>query len=188
MDRGTIKKGTYKMLSDTIHNEIWRDIKDYEGLYQVSNYGRVKSITFRNGTTKSKRDKLLKFQIRNNYYIVNLSKGGKRKQWSVHRLVAQEFLERPNGCNIVNHLDYNTFNNVVSNLSWCTQKENVNYSKVNMLGKNHIQRDKTYCICYREKLKVYELTIKKKYYGYYKTLEEAILKRKEVFDEIGVSI
>ena len=101
-------------------NEIWKDIKGYEGLYQVSNLGRVKS---------ERKNRLLKPRLQKNGYLrVNLyDKNSKRSTKSVHRLVAKAFISNPNNLEFVNHKDENKTNNVVSNLEWCTAKYNSNY-------------------------------------------------------------
>lgn len=98
--------------------EIWKDIEGYEGLYQVSNMGNIKSLR------TNKNCYLSNSKI---YKRVLLSKNGKAKGYSVHRLVAQAFIPNPNNYPCVNHLDYNGSNNKASNLEWCTYAENNNY-------------------------------------------------------------
>ena len=161
--------------------EIWKDIKNYEGLYQISSFGRVKS--FYNG-----EEKILKNNIRNTYEIIQLSKNKARKSFQIHRLVAEAFIPNPNNYDIINHKDFIRTNNHVENLEWCSQKYNVNYSKCNMVGKNHIFDKETYYIYFRKRINAYEVTIKKKYYGYYKTLEEAKKVRNEVLNELNIAI
>lgn len=101
--------------------EEWRDIKDYEGLYQVSNEGRVKSLKFGKG-------KILKPQKNTKGYLqVQLWNGGKRVHKLVHRLVAEAFLPNPNNYKEVNHKDENPSNNHVENLEWCDRNYNNNY-------------------------------------------------------------
>ena len=100
--------------------ESWKDIADYEGLYQVSNRGRVKSLP-RNGTS-SKEKILTLHKDSKGSYNVSLSKGGKRKIAYVHRLVAEVFLPNPNNYPLVFHIDGNQLNNDVTNLYWCTQE------------------------------------------------------------------
>ena len=108
--------------------EIWKDKKNYEGHYQVSNCGRVKSIKFG-------KEKILKQHIRCGYYIVSLLKNCKSKTYSVHRLVAEAFLEIPEELRHlegtrylqVNHKDENKLNNSVDNLEWCDAKYNTNF-------------------------------------------------------------
>lgn len=115
--------------------EIWRDIIGYEGFYQVSNLGNVKSLPrkitqFNNGTKTLTfyKGKILKPQKRGNYLIVHLTKKGKQKWLFIHRLVAQAFIEQKEGCNIVNHLDNNPSNNKAENLEWTTYKGNMQYA------------------------------------------------------------
>ena len=101
--------------------EIWKDKKDYEEHYQVSNCGRVKSIRFG-------KERILK-PVPNSfgYLFVKLCKDGKAKAFTVHRLVAEAFLDNPNNYKEVNHKDENKTNNVVTNLEWCDRKYNQNY-------------------------------------------------------------
>ena len=103
--------------------EIWRDIEGYEGLYQVSNSGKVKSIVKGIG----RRSQELKLQYKNGgYAYLNIyDKDGKGKKYYIHRLVAITFLKNINNYKIVNHIDCNKANNNVINLEWCTQKHNI---------------------------------------------------------------
>jgi len=112
--------------------EIWKDIKGYEGLYRVSNLGRVKSlkrVVYRsNGHLKTVRERILKAGIDGcGYLIVRLSKDGKGKTFAVHKLVAMVFLNHtPCGHKmVVNHIDNDPANNRVSNLEIISQRENV---------------------------------------------------------------
>lgn len=98
--------------------EIWKDVIGYEGLYQVSNLGNVKSV---------KKDKKLSILKSGRYNHLSLSKNGTIKNHSIHRLVAQAFIPNPNNYNIINHKDENTRNNCVDNLEWCSQSYNINY-------------------------------------------------------------
>ena len=112
--------------------EEWKNIKGFEGLYQVSNEGRVKSlqreITYKDGRKKIIKERILKNLLSDlGYYHVMLSKNGVAKRYKVHRLVANEFIENPNNLPIINHKDENPKNNVVDNLEWCTQGYNVRY-------------------------------------------------------------
>ena len=108
--------------------EEWRDIKGYEGIYQVSSLGRIKSLPryTRNGSCKY--EKILKqCDDKEGYKILNLYKNGKHKTFRVHRLVAQEFIPNPNNLPEINHKDENPANNNLENLEWCTCKYNHNY-------------------------------------------------------------
>lgn len=106
--------------------ETWKDIKGYEGLYQISNKGRVKSL----GNNKTRKEKILKPKPGNRGYIrVDLCrKGEKPKRFSIHKLVAEHFLPNPDNLPVINHKDEDKTNNCVENLEWCTQEYNVNYS------------------------------------------------------------
>lgn len=112
--------------------EEWKDIEGYEGLYQVSNEGRVKSlhreIIYKDGRKKTIPEKILHNLLSDlGYYHVMLSKNGIPKRYKVHRLVAKAFIPNPNNLLIINHKDENPKNNAVNNLEWCTQGYNVRY-------------------------------------------------------------
>ena len=99
--------------------EIWKDVVGYEGKYQVSNLGHVRRFEVRELKTESDAD---------GYVSVFLYDGHRKsKRVSVHRLVAQAFLDNPNEWPVVNHKDEDKKNNVVENLEWCTYKYNSNY-------------------------------------------------------------
>lgn len=100
--------------------EIWKDVKGYEGLYKVSNFGRVKSL-------KYGRERILKTGKHGYYLTVSLYFDNKLKTAKVHRLVAMAFIENPDNKPQVNHLDEDKTNNNVNNLEWVTAKENINY-------------------------------------------------------------
>ncbi len=108
--------------------EIWKDIPGYEGLYQVSNLGRVKSMARVDARGNHRNEKILK----NNddgkgYRRVVLSKDAIKKYFFVHRLVALVFIPNPNNYPIINHKDENPENNNVSNLEWCDFSYNSRY-------------------------------------------------------------
>lgn len=103
--------------------ETWKDIKGYEGLYQISNLGRVKNI---------KKQKILNPLNINNYLKVVLSKKGKVQNKYIHRLVAETFIPNDNNYKEINHKDENSLNNCLSNLEWCNHKYNINYGTGNL--------------------------------------------------------
>ena len=113
---------------ENLENEQWLPIEDYEDLYQVSNYGRVKSV----GNNKTRKEKILKSGTDNyGYQLVALCKDGKQKMFKVHRLVAMAFIDNPNNYGEVNHKDEVKTNNHVDNLEWCDRKYNCNYGTRN---------------------------------------------------------
>lgn len=118
--------------------EVWRDINGYEGLYQVSNLGRVKRLEriVRNNVYGGMRivdEKILSATDNGHgYKIIGLRKDGRRKNHYVHRLVATAFIDNPHDFHYVNHLDRDRANNIADNLEWCTQLENVAHSIDNL--------------------------------------------------------
>lgn len=105
--------------------EIWKDIKGYEGLYQVSNFGRVRSL----GHDKWHKGKVLKHHIdgKGCYFMVNLHKNNKMQHFNIHRLVACAFIPNPNNYPCVNHKDECKTNNCANNLEWCDYSYNALY-------------------------------------------------------------
>lgn len=101
--------------------EIWKPIKGYENLYQVSNLGNVKSLKTEKNLYYTKSGKSKK------YLRVGLFKNKKRTMFSIHRLVAETFIPNPNNLEQVNHKDEKPNNNCVNNLEWVSCKENINY-------------------------------------------------------------
>jgi len=97
----------------------WRPVIGYEGLYEVSNFGRVRSLK-----RKNTRGRMLKGDRTGRYIRYRLSKEGDVKVFSGHRLTAIAFIPNPNNKPCVNHIDNNRFNNTVLNLEWVTSKEN----------------------------------------------------------------
>ena len=118
---------TLKYLEREHMTEVWKDIKGFEGRYQVSNLGQVRSIDVKVGNRFFIRRILVPIKNSQGYMIVNLS----RKAHKVHRLVAIAFLDNPNNYRCVNHKDENKANNRVDNLEWCSYKYNNNYGTRN---------------------------------------------------------
>lgn len=115
-------------------NEMWKDIPNFDGKYQVSNMGNVRSIARtiirRNGRKQQIESKMLVSRKSGcGYLYVTLHNEGKKETIRVHRLVASLFLKNPNNLPVVNHKDENKQNNNVDNLEWCTQQYNIMYSK-----------------------------------------------------------
>ena len=135
--------------------EIWKDVVGYEGLYQVSNLGRVKRISAENIVIRfdgkvikrNNIEKMLKLSIEKftGYKRIVLCKNGLPKKFSVHRLVAIAFIENPNNFPCVNHKDENKLNNCVDNLEWCDHKYNMCYGTQSKRGAK--KRTKSvYCV------------------------------------------
>ena len=122
-----------------MHPEVWKDVDGFEGHYQVSDYGRVRSI--------KKKILVLKDDYQHNgYKRVYLWKDGRKHNKLVHRLVAISFLPNPNNYSDVNHIDEDKTNNHVANLQWCTHLYNMNFGsvrekyRVGTGGKWHLQK------------------------------------------------
>ena len=110
-------------------NEIWKPIANYEGLYEISNYGRIKSLPRKTKTKIVKEPMILKVFKRHTGYIqAKLCKNSKLYNPIVSRLVAEAFLEKPNYPCVVNHKDCIRDNNHVNNLEWITQSQNTRYA------------------------------------------------------------
>lgn len=125
--------------------EIWKDISNFEGIYQVSNKGRVKRLAHRDiykryDTSKicvrNVKEKILKPAISSDYLEVNLFAKGMSIYKHIHRLVAETFIPNPSSFPQVNHIDGDKFNNCAENLEWCTCAENVHHSMKCGLRKN----------------------------------------------------
>lgn len=131
--------------------EKWKDIEGYEGLYQVSNLGRVKRILFVNNIITKPINKILNCSKIDNlgYPQVTLCKNGHRKYLRIHRIVAKSFIPNPNNYPCVNHIDGNKRNNCISNLEWCNHSYNtihalntglINAEKRNKASKENIKK------------------------------------------------
>ena len=129
---------------ESLPDEIWKPVKDYNNLYWVSNKGRVHN-----------NKKIMKFySINSGYLCIDFTVNNIKTKFLVHRLVATTFLENNENLPEVNHIDENKHNNSVENLQWCTRKHNINYSIAtgaydaifttkNSLGKKHLPNPKS---------------------------------------------
>ena len=126
--------------------EEWKPAKNYEGLYEVSNEGRVKRVerrlTCSNGTVYHLKEKVLSSKPNkySGYVSVNLSKNGIKTTHSVHRLVAEVFVDNPHNNNVVNHIDENRANNNAENLEWLTHGQNLAHNGAFLKGREKIKK------------------------------------------------
>lgn len=107
--------------------EIWKDVAGYENIYQISNFGRVKSIDRLANHVNGMRfvsGRILKPNTCQSYLNVSLSKNGKMKRFTIHRLVAVAFISNPNNLPQINHIDGDKLNNNFANLEWCSASDN----------------------------------------------------------------
>lgn len=156
--------------------EIWKNIKEYENMYQCSNLGNIRTLDryvySKDGSRKHfRKGTLLKtIKNKNGYLQVGLNKNGCRKMKYIHRIVAETFLNNPNYLKVVNHKDGNKTNNKIQNLEWCTLSENSIHA-CRYLQKNNNKKNQT-----KKKVKVCIvdtlLNIEKNYESIQKTSDE----------------
>ena len=146
--------------------EVWKDVVGYEGIYQVSNLGNVKSLSriiLRNGKYPFlSKEKLLKINVNKfGYSYISLENNGEQKYFLIHRLVGIAFILNNENKSDINHINGVKTDNIVNNLEWNTRKENIRHSVVNGLtsiGEKH------YCAKLTEKqvLEIRESNLKQK--------------------------
>lgn len=158
--------------------EIWKDIVGYEGLYQISNFGNVKSldrvVKYCNNKTYVYKSKIRKPSV-SEYRLIALSKNGLVKMVKISRLVALHFLETDSNRKIVNHKDFNKHNDNIENLEWVSYSENSIHSFKRQNKLRGIFYDKKRlkwaCYLYRDNKNIFV--------GRFLTKKEAIIKQKE---------
>lgn len=133
--------------------EKWKDIKGYEGLYQVSSFGRIKTIshwqTYSNGDRHFYNERVRTPGVGPTGYL-SIRLGSKGREAGVHRIVAEAFLTRVPGKNDVNHIDGNKSNNRVDNLEWVDRKENMQHCREVLKKKTGKTKVPVLCIETRE--------------------------------------
>lgn len=174
--------------------EEWRPVKGYENLYEVSNFGQVRSVDRevvqsctqwgKPMTRKIKGTTLVQIDNKNGYLKVALLSQGKRKSCFVHRLVAEAFVDNHYNKPCINHIDYDRHNNKASNLEWCTHRENTLYSVDRMRHpkKTILTNTGERYISWVKGKRRFRLTIQRRQYGIFKTLSEAVARREEVLN------
>lgn len=151
--------------------EIWKNIQDYEGIYECSSLGRIRSLD--RYVLDSKRQiyffvkgcELKPRKNKNGYLQVSLNKKGKRKMVYVHRIIAETFLEKIKDKNTINHIDGDKNNNCVDNLEWCTYSENNKHS--------YKELNRRIVNCGGSKIPVYMIDTETKELFYYVSIAEA---------------
>ena len=162
--------------------EVFKEIQGYEGMYAISNFGRVYSLPRKDSAGRNKKGGIfLKHSFNGRYYFVNLTKDDKYKSCLIHRLIAMHFIANLFQFPYVDHIDQDKTNNQINNLRWVTAYMNShNIDKCNSRSKLKIKN-----ISFNEKRNKYVFTkcIKGKHYmKRFKTLEEAI-QYKEKFEK-----
>ena len=128
-------------------NEIWKPIPKYEGLYEISNFGKIKCLEHKcpgryPGKFRTVKEHIMSTVLNktNGYYYVTLSNKDRGKTYLVHKLVASIFVSNPNNYVIVNHKDENKQNNAASNLEWCTSYYNNTYNNIHLKRKHYVHK------------------------------------------------
>lgn len=185
-------------MKNTTQDEIWKSIDWIDGMipiYAVSNLGRIKRIAHEHrnilGVVHRRKEMVITPSDNGNgYKIISVYICGKRKNLYVHRLVAQAFLENPEGKPEVNHKDYDRGNNNVINLEWCTDRENANYSAWKTRHPRLNVAAGEYGRGIRKRKNSYEVAIyhagKQIYVGNFRDIESAVRARNQAYTEKGL--
>ena len=137
----------------TKKDRIWKDVIGYEGLYQISNYGEIKSYEIVDSLGRVRPSTILKYSYdKDGYAHCNLSCNGKHRKYTVHRLVATAFIPNTENKPTIDHINGDKTDNRVSNLRWATHKENSNNENTKVTGENHHNYGKITPIEVREKI------------------------------------
>lgn len=123
--------------------EVWKDIPGYEGKYQISSWGRVKSLNYHYTGKEGFLTPRLIGSKNKQYYAVHFTNNGRCYDYKIHQLVAEAFIPNPDNLPEIDHIDGNSLNNISTNLQWCTHKENMN----NLITKSRlVEANKGKCI------------------------------------------
>lgn len=150
--------------------EIWKDIVGYEGLYKISNQGKVLSV---------KRNIVLKYRLnyKKGYPVINLCKNSKLKTAYIHRLVAEYFIENPNNLKYVNHINNDKEKNNVNNLEWCTGSDNMLKSYQNGSNSKHKTKVEQFDLISNETIKIWD-SAHQAYHSGFKAIYDILYQRK----------
>ena len=177
------------MESSYIHEE-WKPIKGFDGIYLVSSQGRVAATRFKTGSCKYPEKRIKAINDNGSGYM---QVAMRHKNYYVHRLVAEAFIENPNGLPQVHHLDANTKNNSVDNLAWVTARENIHHAQPQMKRPKSVSKESATGLKYilrrngSDGAPRYRVYIKQIHYcKQYRTLEDAIKARDEVMQSHGL--
>lgn len=166
------KKIDFKGASVILENELWRDVLGFEGIYNVSNYGRVKRLKRhpKDGKKSIMRDRILSpRKDKDGYLHVCLTRDGKMKKMLVHRIVLSAFVPNPNNLPMVNHKNEVRDDNRLENLEWCDAKYNNSYGTA--VEKRKIAQRQ----CYNKVVKVHQYTLNGEYIKGFSTIVDASL-------------